>query len=93
MYNGRQRHIQTESIQDQSVKKKPVHGHRDEESAFRHDKFPAMKNKNTWQREKCTRSCRAPAQQTEQIKSMQCYIWFHSCKLDFIHVTIAYAIR
>lgn len=26
-------------------------------------------------------------------KSMQCYIWFHGCKLDCIHVTIAYAIR
>lgn len=27
MYNGR-RHIQTESIQDQSVKEESVHGHR-----------------------------------------------------------------
>lgn len=29
MYNGRRRHIQTESIQDQSVKEESVHGHRD----------------------------------------------------------------
>lgn len=95
MYNGRQQHIQTESIQDQSVKES-VHGHRNGESAWRRfkNKVPSNKKQNTWQKEKCTRSKKtASAHHKEKKLSMQCYIWFHGCKLDCIHVTIAYAIR
>lgn len=91
MYNGRQRHIQTESTQDQSV-----HGHGNGESALRHvkNKVPSDKKQNTWQKEKCTRS-KTDSARHEKEKNHQCNVrfWFHSCKLDCIHVTIAYAIR
>lgn len=47
MYNGRQRHIQTESVQGQSVKEESVHGHRNGESALRHvkNRVPSDENK------------------------------------------------
>lgn len=98
MYNGRRRHIQTESIQDQSVKEESVHGHRDGgEKRFESVKneVPRDKRQNTWQKEKYTKSKTASARHRKRKKksSMQCYIWFHGCKLDCIHVTIAYAIR
>lgn len=57
MYNGRQRHIRTESVQDRSVKEESVHGHRRNGrggSALRHVKkqeFPAMKTKHLAERE------------------------------------------
>lgn len=41
MYNGRQRHIRTESIQGRSVKEESVHGHKRQwegGSALRHVK-------------------------------------------------------
>lgn len=63
MYNGRQQNIQTESIQDQLVKKNPS---MDTEMGkalldMSRTKIPATKNKNTWQKEKCTWSKTAPA--------------------------------
>ena len=41
------KHVQTESIRDQSVKEESVHGHRDGESALRRvkNKVPSDKNK------------------------------------------------
>lgn len=95
MYNGRQRHIQTESIQDQSAKEESVHGHRKwGESALRHvkNKVPSDKNK-TLGRKRNVQGARTASARHEKEKSMQWYIWFHGCKLDCIHVTIAYAIR
>lgn len=95
MYNGRQHHIQTESIQQQLVQNNlsiDTYGKR----AFRHiqNKVPSNEKQNPWQKEKCTRSKNSSylAKKKKNNKSMQCYIWFHICKLDFIHVTIAYAI-
>lgn len=63
MYNGRQQHIQTESIQDQSVQKNPSMNTEMGKALLdmSRTKIPAMKNKNTWQKEKCTRSETAPA--------------------------------
>lgn len=98
MYNGR-RHIQTESIQDQSVKEESVHGHRNGgESALRHveNEAPGDKNK-TLGRKRNVQGAKHRLLATKKEKTekslMQCYIWFHGCKLDCIHVTIAYAIR
>lgn len=55
------------------------------------------KNKtNTWQREKCTRSKEKKRKKKQLLlitERKSCYIWFHGCKLDCIHVAIAYAIR
>lgn len=79
MYNGRQRHIQTESLQDQSAKEESVHGHRkwgkrletcQEQSSWR-------QKQNTWQREKCTRSKRASARHEKKINH-QCNVTFGS---------------
>lgn len=105
MYNGRQRHIRTESVQDRSVKQESVHGHRSNggcgERALRHVKkqkeFPAMKTKHLAEREMYKEQKKTNKRKDlcspQKKSSMQCYIWFHSCKLDCIYVTIAYAIR
>lgn len=71
MYNGRRRHIQTESIRDQSVKEESVHGHRHGgKSALRRVKneVPSNKRQNTWQKEKCTRSKTASARHKKRKK-------------------------
>lgn len=101
MYNGRQWHIQTESIQDQSVKEESVHGHRNGGKALwdvSRTKFPATKTKHLAEREmykeqKKKKKTASAHHKKKNKSSMQCYIWFHGCKLDCIHVTIAYAIR
>lgn len=66
------------------------------ESALRHvkNKVPSDKNK-TLGRERNVQGAKELllATKKENKSSMQCYIWFHGCKLDCIHVTIAYAIR
>lgn len=95
MYNGRQRHIQTESIQDQSAKES-VHGHRNGESALRHvkNKVPSNKSKTLGRKRNVQGAKQLLLITKRKTKSsIQCYIWFHGCKLDCIHVTIAYAIR
>lgn len=56
-------------------------------------KFPAIKAKHLAEREMYKEQKTASAHHKEKKISMQCYIWFHGCKLDCIHVTIAYAIR
>lgn len=52
MYNGRQWHIQTESIQDQSVKEESVHGQMGKALwEMSRTKFPATKTKHLAERE------------------------------------------
>ena len=57
MYNGRRRHIQTESTQDQSVKEESIHGHRNrvggEEALWdtSRTKLPVTKTKHLAERE------------------------------------------
>lgn len=56
-----------------------VHGHRNGESAWKHvkNKIPSDKNKNTWQREKCTRRKAASARNKKKINH-QCNVTFGS---------------
>lgn len=57
-------------------------------------KFPVMgKTKTLGRKRNVHRGKQLLLITIKKSKSMQHYIWFHSCKLDFIHVTIAYAIR
>lgn len=56
-------------------------------------KFPTTKTKHLAEREMYKEQNSFCSPQEENKSSMQWYIWFHGCKLDCIHVTIAYAIR
>jgi len=65
MYNGRQQHIQTESIRDQSEKNNPSIDTEMEKKKkqlldMSRTKFPVMKTKHLAERE-CTRSKAAPS--------------------------------
>lgn len=51
MYNGRQEHIQTESIEGQSVKEESVCGYRNGESSSRHVENKDSSNKHSAERE------------------------------------------
>lgn len=60
-------------------------------------KLPVTKTKHLAERENVQgakqRLLATKRKKTKQKSLMQRYIWFHGCKLDCIHVTIAYAIR
>lgn len=58
MYNGRQ-NIQTESIHDQLVQKNPYVDTKWRKKCSSRRKIPAMREENTWQKEKYTRSLKA----------------------------------
>lgn len=82
MYNGRQRRIQTESIQHRSVGPWTQKWVKSSETC-QEQRSQRQKNKNTWQKEKCTRSETACARHKKEINN-QCNVTFGSTVVNQI---------